>query len=74
MPEEDFLRDLAEVLLKYPEQLDAFTVEQPGPVDASADAFPIEAIEVTLMEAKRCKRWGRIPGTNRLICLEWEDI
>lgn len=68
MSEKAFLNDLKHLLEKHPEQADSFTVKVPEDARLEGNDFAV------VKEKKRCKRWGMLPGTNEVICLEWEDF
>lgn len=63
MSEKEFLEDLKELVDKHPDKMKELGVVR-GP----------KTPDVYIMERRRCKRWGQLPGTNQLVCLEWEDL
>lgn len=60
---ERFLQDLGELLVRYPDFKDAFTVNR--------RRFEIRGME-SAPEAQRCCEWGKIPGDG-YVCLKWCD-
>ena len=68
MSEQEFLAELKELLEKYPEMADKFVVE-----NESNTAHEASERATATSGNKRCVRWGIIPGTNKRVCIEWED-
>jgi hypothetical protein len=68
MSQKKFLSDLKVLLQKHPDVAKTFLVE------------PVKDLKKTAVRGKnltsgtkRCVRWGTLPGTGKVVCLEWAD-
>lgn len=64
--EKSFARELKELLDKHGMAAEDLVVEDIPKAKAGASA--------ATRGGRVCRRWGRIPGTRRRVCLEWVDV